>query len=359
MSQQGGFGGFGGFGPSGGYSPNALIQHRDGIVGTWTPQTAALPQLPCDDLANLKLWEPWVRAELIDFDLMSKLQFGFDSTSKECTLWHVDPGPPSTTPVTVACQPVATLIRPPDSASFWLAQLDIVNNWADLRQERAEEIVTQLAPPVAYWSTILNLHPERRKWTLEVLGAALRLANYAEMRFKHALACRRPIEYSPQVQPMILTPGHGSLPSGHATEAFIVAFVLWRLVKDTLGGSSNVAWLEQLMRQAARVAINRTIAGVHFPVDSAAGQLLGLTLGGYFVCRATDAGQYEAWKFDGTQFDNNADFEWRLQYDVPNDKQRQAPSTAPYFATSLTLQSGVTLAPMLAQLWSAAEEEWK
>ena len=37
---------------------------------------------------------------------------------------------------------------------------------------------------------------------------------------KHALACRRPIEYSPQVQPMILTPSHGSLPSGHSTKSF-------------------------------------------------------------------------------------------------------------------------------------------
>ncbi len=35
----------------------------------------------------------------------------------------------------------------------------------------------------------------------------------------------------------------------------------------------------QLLRQAARVAVNRQVAGVHFPVDSAAGALLGLTLG--------------------------------------------------------------------------------
>ena len=59
----------------------------------------------------------------------------------------------------------------------------------------------------------------------------LRLANYVEMRLKQALASRRPNEYSPQVQPMILTPSHGSFPSGHATETFVSAIVLRRLLQ--------------------------------------------------------------------------------------------------------------------------------
>ena len=118
-------------------------------------------------------------------------------------------------------------------------------------------------------------------------------------------------------------------------------------------------WLEQLMRQAARVAINRTVAGVHFPVDSVAGQLLGLTLGHYFVRRATIAGPYAAWKFDGTQFVGTDDFDWRLQYSVSTDAQLpEPPRLQPPWAVSLGLQPAVTPAPLLAELWTEAQGEW-
>jgi membrane-associated phospholipid phosphatase len=251
------------------------------------------------------------------------------------------------------------MIRPPAALNpYWLDQLDIVANWADLRADRAEEISVQLTPPIAFWSTILNLHPERRKWTLELVFAALRLANHVEMRFKHALACRRAVEMSPQIQPMILTPGHGSLPSGHATEAFIVAFVLWKLILVNEPAKST-EWLEQLMRQAARVAINRTVAGVHFPVDSAAGQLLGLTLGAYFWRRATQPVAFNGWQFDGTKFPSTSDFNWRSQFNATNDAQT---ATASGSAAPINLGGAapqpLATAPLLAQLWTWAAAEW-
>ena len=98
----------------------------------------------------------------------------------------------------------------------------------------------------AFLSSIPFLHPDRTKWTLELLDTVFRLANFVEMRFKHALACRRPIEYSPQIQPIILTPSHGALPSGHATEAFAVGLCLWTLLRasepcpmPTIAGARN------------------------------------------------------------------------------------------------------------------------
>jgi PAP2 superfamily len=214
-----------------------------------------------------------------------------------------------------------------------------------------------MSPAIAYWSSIANLHPQRNRHTLELLGAALRLANHVEMRFKHALACRRPSEYSPQMQPMLATPGHGTLPSGHATEAHTVAQVLWALL-SAADSSRDDAWFEQLMRQASRIAVNRTVAGLHFPVDSAAGQLLGLTLGDYLVKRALQPAQgqatYDAWHFVGTAYGAQDDFEWRRLYQAGGSQRLPQPGP---FAVRMAHAQKATPSKMLNWLWEGALKE--
>ena len=87
-----------------------------------------------------------------------------------------------------------------------MAQLDLVANYADLREDRASEVVAQLATPIEFLRSIAFIKPARTPFTIELLNMALWLANLVEMRFKFTLACKRPIELSPQVQLMILTP---------------------------------------------------------------------------------------------------------------------------------------------------------
>ena len=333
-------------------------------MGPWAASPFANNNFNFDDPGNLARWEPWCRAAAIDAELLSHLYFtpigdGTGVAANGATLWYwnVTAGAPPT----ATAQQVVTLI-PPDLPKL-KAQLDFVASYADLREDRASEILAQLGPQYAFWSSIVPLHPTRTKWTLELLDTALRLANYVEMRFKHALVCPRPVLLSPQIQPIILTPGHGSLPSGHSTEAHMVASVLWKLCQTVINGvgtgvSAN-DWCIQLMRQAARIAVNRTVAGVHFPVDSAAGQLLGLTLGDFFIARAT-GGQYNSWTFDGLNYPGNEDFFGSELFDRVNCVRQLPPNqsqASPY--ASMTNQAvNVPRSCLLGWLWTKAAEEW-
>src|SRR5205814_8691547 len=93
---------------------------------------------------------------------------------------------------------------------------------------------------------------------------------------------------SSRVHPVIRTPAHGSLPSGHATIAFFVSCLLSSLLKLTPGdtGLKGAKW-RQLFRLAHRIAQSRVVAGVHFPMDSLAGRMLGETLANFFIARCT------------------------------------------------------------------------
>jgi hypothetical protein len=79
------------------------------------------------------------------------------------------------------------------------------------------------------------------------------------------------------VHPVIQTPDHSSFPSGHSMEAFAAATVLDRLVAGKLYTATGRTSLP--FQIAHRIATNRTVAGVHFPVDSLAGALVGCRIG--------------------------------------------------------------------------------
>jgi hypothetical protein len=157
--------------------------------------------------------------------------------------------------------------------------LRLVQSWAELRDERALEILAQIDNQFAFIAASTGLHVTRKRWTMEWLAITLQLTIAVELVFKHAFACYRPVELSAQVQPIITTPGHGSYPMGHCAQAFATVAALTSLLG--LGTTSPVH--VQMVRQARRFSVNRTIAGVHFPIDAPAGQMLGTTLGEYMA----------------------------------------------------------------------------
>ncbi|MEM8657052.1 MAG: phosphatase PAP2 family protein, partial [Pseudomonadota bacterium] len=291
-----------------------------------------------------------VRESLYMFEMISRV--GFTMEGEVARLWHLEAdangaGTPST-----SYKPLLNMSRmTPDG---FKDQTAYIEQYADLRQDRALEIETQLDLPTAFFGSIAYLNASRTKYTYELILAALKLANFTEMRLKHALAARRPVEYSPQLQSIISNPLHGSLPSGHATEAHIVATVLTRVLEASGNDVYDLeGWRAQFFRLAARIAVNRTVAGVHFPVDSAAGACLGITLGDYLVARASKANKYAAWEFDGAGF--TGDFEPETMYDIPNSRQQN--SLAHTKLGSETID-GSDQSPILSHVWDEAVKEW-
>ena len=190
-------------------------------------------------------------------------------------------------------------LTPPDAAKI-AEQMAEVRAAMDLRADRLPEIMAQSDGFSAFFAAQMPYGANRRPMTGHLIGAVQDTVVAVEQRMKHLCSVPRPVDLSFQIQPIIATPGHSAYPSGHATEAFAQATILAALrlsaagVPDSELITAILAKLSPaveaapvtdpvilLYRLAARIADNRTVAGVHYPVDSAHGGLLGLgvTLG--------------------------------------------------------------------------------
>ena len=88
----------------------------------------------------------------------------------------------------------------------------------------------------------------------------------------------RPSILDKELKHAIAIPAHPAYPSGHATGAYTLAFLLQELDPD-----SAKTYLEV----ARRISENREIAGVHYPSDSEAGRLLARQLADQLLSNAS------------------------------------------------------------------------
>lgn len=92
---------------------------------------------------------------------------------------------------------------------------------------------------------------------------------YFVLREKREHARARPTQVRPRVGTTIPVPGHPAYPSGHAAQAHALAGALSRL---------SPLCADRYRMTAAGVAYRREIAGVHYPSDTRAGELLAEAL---------------------------------------------------------------------------------
>jgi len=170
-------------------------------------------------------------------------------------------------------------------------------------------------------------------------------------RVKHLCDVPRPSQLSAQVHPMVDLPPHGAWPGGHAAEGFIAAHLLSALIKKaqpSMSAASDGLLKLQLDRLAARIAQNRVVAGLHFPVDTLAGQVMGAALAEYLIHRCDPTMSLRVGACVGDQM-ASADYALRDLAATPTD------------GASLSDVAGAhpNAAPTLTHLWTEAVKEWQ
>jgi len=255
-----------------------LITSRDGILGSPSP-IGARPDLDAGYVGvgnPLSYWDADIAHTICLTTLLSGIAITDDVAAQSAV-------------VSLPGQDPIAILRPTEAELLTDDQLGRVLSYARLRGERVAEIEAQVDDLLSFFASILNMHPDRHRHTFQVLELTLDVATACVLPVKHSLFVKRPADLSERVQPMLGDPGHGSCPSGHATEATAVFGVLCGLLLEAWGlpdgtddpYASRV--LTQLHRLAQRIADNRIVAGLHYPVDNERGVQLGTGVGAYVI----------------------------------------------------------------------------
>lgn len=315
---------------------HALAVTQDATIGYWRPDPATIPDPPVPShLNSLEYLSPIRRGQILLGDLAGR--------------FAVVPGAPDgdglahKATVSVGATEICTVQAP--TLDTLKRQLSWVRNYADLRDDRIAEITIQTGDILSFFGSVSLLNLSRRKKTLELLTIVQSLAIHLEMQVKHYCWRPRPIDFAEEVQPVIQTPDHSTFPSGHAVESFAIATVLHRLKTDA-SASDGISDPAMVFRIAHRIATNRVIAGVHFPVDSAAGAVLGCTIGEAVHGLAIGDDLYTASYEQGAA-------------QLPDDGDFTLPWLAESYPDTPHADSAAGKSDLFATLWRAARDEWQ
>lgn len=135
-----------------------------------------------------------------------------------------------------------------------------------IRQRILDQVET-----VTDFHRVMVFRAESHPATLQLMSSMVQLGTIGAMYFKNKYQRPRPSQVAPDLRAFIDVPPHASYPSGHATQAFLVAQAL-----TTVCGNPETG--EHLYHIARDVAVNREYAGVHYSSDSEAGRILAKQL---------------------------------------------------------------------------------
>jgi hypothetical protein len=148
---------------------------------------------------------------------------------------------------------------------------DLLTATQDERADALDEILSQADEFISYFMNLMTTRPTAYPATFRVLHIASLVALFVSMYYKGKYRRPRPSELCPALLPPIVVPGHASFPSGHSTQAHLMALCMGDVFTNL---AQHQAMLDDLGVLADRIARNREIAGLHYPSDSQAGVVL-------------------------------------------------------------------------------------
>lgn len=169
------------------------------------------------------------------------------------------PSPPAADSLQTATE-LETVMRLQDSRSE-----------ADVKRAKAENHLT----PAAFQPVLgSNFTAAEYPATFELLTDAEQEARAVVNKGKVYFARPRPIEANSHIRPVVDTGRERCYPSGHATRA-----ALWAAILSEIAPEEK----QSLVARGQEIGWDRVIAGVHYPSDVYAGQVLGKALARAFL----------------------------------------------------------------------------
>jgi hypothetical protein len=165
------------------------------------------------------------------------------------------------------------------SPNMRLAELGDVKQAAFQRKDQLLELLAQAGSAPRFLQAPIAMAADQQPFTFEVMQVIALVVTAAIHPIKHQFRIGRPVAMDAKLIPVIETPPHFSFPSGHATFSYAVAEFLPAL----LSGRSASNARDSLLGVAELIADNRVVAGVHFPMDSMAGEVMGRGLGAWLI----------------------------------------------------------------------------
>lgn len=166
-------------------------------------------------------------------------------------------------------EPIIELDAPTET--MWNAEVGSVSKAAKRRKGQSDEISSQVEATPTFFASILGITTTTHPNTVEMMSVVSHVVGRIVHPIKHAFAIPRPAEVVRTIGPAIGTPPHYSFPAGHAAFCYAQAMLFTCVFKG--------APVADLFRLAALVSDNRVVAGLHYPMDTDGGFVIGNSIG--------------------------------------------------------------------------------